>query len=458
MILKNVGSQGVYLYAFTVADSTPKTGDAANITGAYSLDGAAEHAGFATANPTEIGGGLYWQPLAQSETNGNAFGYRWASTTSGVQIDPLFGLTTGVNLPVAAPGAANGLNVLDGSARNNVYSVSQGVTLAADQAVNATKIGGQTVTAAGGITVAAYVGTSAASTAQTGDAYGRLGAPAGASVSADIAAVKTSVGTPQQDGSAVTLPASANIAITGNITGNLSGSVGSVTGAVGSVTGNVGGSVASVTAGVTLAATQTAYAPAKAGDAMTLTAAYDAAKTAASQASVNAIPTTAAPTASEVATAVWGAVSRTLSAFAFEVTVGTNTDKTGYSLTTTPPTADTIAEAVWDLATSGHTTAGTFGAAMAAAGSAGDPWITDLPGSYAEGTAGYLLGNLSGAGGGATAAEIVTALSQLKTVTDLSAMTIVVSTWSGTAWIDQTTSDITVDSSGNITSIIPRMA
>ena len=44
--------------------------------------------------------------------------------------------------------------------------------------------------------------------------------------------------------------------------------------------------------GVTLAATQAAYAPAKAGDAMTLTAAYDAAKAAASQASVNAIPTT----------------------------------------------------------------------------------------------------------------------------------------------------------------------
>lgn len=46
---------------------------------------------------------------------------------------------------------------------------------------------------------------------------------------------------------AVALPASATIAITGNITGNLSGSVGSVTGAVGSVTGAVG-SVAGLTA------------------------------------------------------------------------------------------------------------------------------------------------------------------------------------------------------------------
>jgi hypothetical protein len=49
---------------------------------------------------------------------------------------------------------------------------------------------------------------------------------------------------------AIVLPSSASINITGNITGNLSGSVGSVTGAVGSVTGNVGGSVASVTGAV----------------------------------------------------------------------------------------------------------------------------------------------------------------------------------------------------------------
>jgi hypothetical protein len=43
------------------------------------------------------------------------------------------------------------------------------------------------------------------------------------------------------------------------------------------------------------------------------------------------------------------------------VTVGTNNDKTGYSLTVTPPTAAAIADAVWDEATAGHTTAGTYG-------------------------------------------------------------------------------------------------
>jgi hypothetical protein len=60
---------------------------------------------------------------------------------------------------------------------------------------------------------------------------------------------------------------------------------------------------------------------------------------------------------------------------------------------TAPPSASTIASAVWNLTVSGHTTSGTFGAAMNAAGSAGDPWSTPLPGAYASGTAGNIVGN-----------------------------------------------------------------
>jgi len=51
-----------------------------------------------------------------------------------------------------------------------------------------------------------------------------------------------------------------------------------------------------------------------------------------------------------------------------------------------------IVDAVWDEATSGHSTAGTTGKALTDAGSAGDPWSTTLPGAYAAGTAGYILG------------------------------------------------------------------
>jgi len=48
---------------------------------------------------------------------------------------------------------------------------------------------------------------------------------------------------------------------------------------------------------------------------------------------------------------------------------------------TSPPTAATIADAVWDEASGDHLAAGSTGAALNAAGSAGDPWTTTLPGA-----------------------------------------------------------------------------
>jgi hypothetical protein len=129
MLLKNTGSQGVYIYAYVIATGAADTGDAANITGYYSLDDGAATV-FATANPTEVSSthmaGVYWQPLAQAETNGNAFAYKWASSTSGVAIDPIIGFTSGVNLPAVAAGAANGL--LIAGSNTGPMSISGGVT------------------------------------------------------------------------------------------------------------------------------------------------------------------------------------------------------------------------------------------------------------------------------------------------------------------------------------------
>jgi hypothetical protein len=53
-----------------------------------------------------------------------------------------------------------------------------------------------------------------------------------------------------------------------------------------------------------------------------------------------------------------------------------------------------IADGVWDEALSGHATAGSAGEALSAAGTAGDPWTTALPGAYGAGTAGAIVGNL----------------------------------------------------------------
>lgn len=102
---------------------------------------------------------------------------------------------------------------------------------------------------------------------QTGDNYARIGAPAGASVSADIAAAKTVVDAVKVKTDflpSATAGASGGVFIAGTnaattittsltttFTGNLTGSVASVTGAVGSVTGNVGGNVTGSVGSVT---------------------------------------------------------------------------------------------------------------------------------------------------------------------------------------------------------------
>jgi cell division protein ZapA (FtsZ GTPase activity inhibitor) len=60
------------------------------------------------------------------------------------------------------------------------------------------------------------------------------------------------------------------------------------------------------------------------------------------------------------------------------------------------PSAATIADAVWDEAIAAHAASGSTGAALSDAGgggTGGDPWGTALPGAYAAGTAGQLLGS-----------------------------------------------------------------
>ncbi len=58
------------------------------------------------------------------------------------------------------------------------------------------------------------------------------------------------------------------------------------------------------------------------------------------------------------------------------------------------PTAAEIADAVWEEAIADHSgTAGSTAEALNAAGAAGDPWTTVLPGAYGAGSAGSIIGN-----------------------------------------------------------------
>ena len=56
-----------------------------------------------------------------------------------------------------------------------------------------------------------------------------------------------------------------------------------------------------------------------------------------------------------------------------------------------------LARAVWTALQADYLTAGTMGAAMAAAGSAGDPWQTSIPASYTGTQAGKILADLAAA-------------------------------------------------------------
>lgn len=90
-----------------------------------------------------------------------------------------------------------------------------------------------TIKAVQGLTTADTIATYTGNTPQTGDAYARLGAPAGASVSADVAAVKSDTAAIKTSTNTGVAPGAASgIAIVGSNMGTVS----SVTGAVASVT------------------------------------------------------------------------------------------------------------------------------------------------------------------------------------------------------------------------------
>lgn len=135
--------------------------------------------------------------------------------------------------------------------------------------------------------------------------------------------------------------AGSNAATTVNFTGSLSGSVGSVTARVTANTDQLAGQTVTAAAGVTF-------------------------------------PTSvASPT---------------------NITAGTISTVT--NLTNAPTNGDltaamkaSVTNAAWDATLSSHLTPGSTGAALNAAGAAGDPWSTSIPGAYGAGTAGYIVGN-----------------------------------------------------------------
>jgi hypothetical protein len=117
---------------------------------------------------------------------------------------------------------------------------------------------------------------------------------------------------------------------------------------------------------------------------------------------------------------ITGNLSGSVGSVTAGVTVTTNNDKTGYSLSAaavqaiwdaatsalttagsigkkltdwTILTSTTTADAVWNAVASSYNVALSMGSKLNASGSAGDPWITALPGAYGAGTAGKIVGD-----------------------------------------------------------------
>ena len=166
-----------------------------------------------------------------------------------------------------------------------------------------------------------------------------------------------------------------NANTTVNFTGNLVGSVASVTGNVaGNVTGNVGGSVTGNLGG------------------------------------------NVAGSIGSVATG--GIVAGSFASGA--ITAGViATDAIGAAEIAADAVAE-IADAVWDELLAGHAISGSAGEALAASGAAGDPWTSNIPASYAAGTAGFIIGTnlnatISSRASGANLATANTAIADVAT-------------------------------------------
>lgn len=112
-IVQNTAGQGLYVYAYDNTTDLAKTGDSANITATISKDGGGAVA-TATANPTEISGGVYWYPLSQAETNAKALALIPVSATANVLLSPVFEIT--IDAAISSRASQASVNALPAAA------------------------------------------------------------------------------------------------------------------------------------------------------------------------------------------------------------------------------------------------------------------------------------------------------------------------------------------------------
>lgn len=204
---KNVASQKIALFAFDTTSGAAKIGDSANITPYVSKDyGTVTVLGTVTATEMDATNAKGWYSfvLTQGETNGDSLLFTAKSTTANISVVGQLIFTDPPNFALLSVDGSGRVDVIKiaGTTQSagDVYArigAPAGASIAADVAavkVDTAAVKVQTDKFAFTVTnqVDANVldWKSATAPAMTGDAFARLGAPAGASVSADVAAVK----------------------------------------------------------------------------------------------------------------------------------------------------------------------------------------------------------------------------------------------------------------------------
>lgn len=210
------------VYAFDETTNIEKTGDSANITGTLYIDGTSN--AIDDTNPTELGGGYYAFDITAVESNGDNIVIVAASTTANIQV---------VGCPAALYTRPPNFEALSVDANGRVDVI---------------KIAGTTQTANdNGADINAIL-------VDTADMQPKLGTPAGADMSADIAAVKAQTAAIETDTAEIGA-AGAGLTEAGGTGDQFTGiaSVGAVAGAVGSVTAEVSADVTKINGSATAA-------------------------------------------------------------------------------------------------------------------------------------------------------------------------------------------------------------
>lgn len=378
-MFKNVASQTISLLVIDTATNLPKTGDSANLTFYYKLDGGSVTV--LTASPTEDSAtnapGIYTATLTQAETNGDKINFTGKSSTSDVRVVPMVVYTMPQyfsSLGINSSGHLSRVTLADTlTTLTNLPAITANWLTAAGLATDAvTEIQSGLATASALSTVAGYLDTEiAAILADTNELQtdwangGRLDNILDARASqASVDTVDTVVDsilvdtnelqTDWVNGGRLDLILDARASQTSVDT--VDTVVDSILVAVGDVPTNA----------------ELATALASADDAVL-----------AAVATVDSIVDAIKVTTDKV--------DDTLEDDAGTYRFTTNALEqapSGGSIT-----VQDIVDGVLDEALSTHLTSGSVGAGINAASSAGDPWATTLPGAYGAGSAGKIIGD-----------------------------------------------------------------